>query len=330
VHNTLRMGPSAPVNNVSLTAWASFGNSEFAVLNPKIAVAQGGVQTKYMSNVIHAYNSTVDVPTQSTDSFAGGATDLKMPAKNDKPNVGATPMPMVQRGYPNFAVNQDVEYAQVLDLTSSSVPVVPTSVAGLATDEMSISRMQKMPGWVGTFSINSGQIPNDVLWTGDLCPCAEFFTAVNESMDLSLLSYACLPFSYWKGSLVVKLEVLGTPFHACKLAICSHYGYEASGLTVEESMGQYTTVFDVKGYATIEVVFPWRSPTPWKMVNNGTYPDATPYSMGQFSVRMLSPLQYNETVADTVDVNVYFSGGGDFETAFLGCNAIDVAPLALT
>jgi len=158
-----------------------------------------------------------------------------------------------------------------------------------------------------------------------------FFTlGTGASFDLCLLSYATLPYSYWRGSIVLDLEVIGTSFHTCKLAICSHYGFEATGLTVEESMGQYTTVFDVVGYATVRVAFPWRSPTPWKRVCNGTYADATPFSMGQFSVRLLSPLQYNETVASAIDVNVYLSGGADFRSTFLGSNAIDVAPVDLT
>jgi len=112
--------------------------------------------------------------------------------------------------------------------------------------------------------------------------------------------------------------------------ICSHYGFEAAGLTIDESMGQYTTVFQVaNGLSRMRVIFPWRSPSDWKRVNNGSYADATPFSMGQFTVRLLSPLLYNEVVSSSVDVNVFLSGGPDYETAFLGCNAIDVAPVDL-
>jgi len=112
--------------------------------------------------------------------------------------------------------------------------------------------------------------------------------------------------------------------------ICSHYGFEAAGLTVEESMGQYTTIFQVaQGMSRIRVVFPWRSASNWKLVPNGSYSDPSSYTMGQFSVRLLSALQYNETVSSSVDVNVYMSGGPTFETAFLGVNAIDVATVDL-
>jgi hypothetical protein len=333
VHNQLRVGPSAPTSAVALNAYASFTESEFAVLNPKTVTAQGGVQTKAFNqtyNISHVIDSAIDMPHSSQDSFAGGATDLKIPAANDKPNVGLTPMPIIIRKVPNLANNCDIEYAQNLDLPAASVPPVNVSVAGLAEDEMSISRMQKMPGFMETFQVNASQLVNDILYTGDLCPCAEFFTLASGAyFDLSLLSYSSLPFSYWRGSIVLDLEVIATSFHVCKLMICSHYGFEATGLTVEESMGQYTTVFDVVGCATVKVVFPWRSPTTWKMVCNGTYADATPYSMGQFSVRLLSPLQYNETVASSIDVNVYLSGGKDFETTFLGNNAIDVVPVDL-
>jgi hypothetical protein len=331
VHNPLSLGDSAPTNSVAMTAYGSFKNSEFAVLNPK-TVAQGGIQSKVTNyNIQHVVDSAIDVSSTSEDSFAGGATDLKTNARMDKPNLGLTPMPMIARLVPNLANNVDIEYAQNLDLPAASVPPVPVPVTGLAEDEMSLVRMFRMPGYINTFSVLAANIPNDVLFTGDLCPGSEFFTlGAGGVVDLSLLSYATLPFSYWSGSIVVDLEVIATAFHICKLAICSHYGYEASGLTVEESMGQYTTIFDVRGYSTIRVTFPWRSATPWKLVCNGSYADASPFLMGQFSVRLLSPLQYNETIASNISVNVYMSGGSDFKTAFVGCNAIDVAPVDLS
>jgi len=194
---------------------------------------------------------------------------------------------------------------------------------------MSLDMMLKTPSYITTFQVTSVSIPNDVLFTGDLCPCSEFFqAALGDSIDLSLLSHACLPWSFWRGGIVFDLKVISTIYHNCKLMICSHYGFEAAGLTVEEAMGQYTTVFEVtQGISTIKIVFPWRSPTQWKRVCNGAYADATAFSMGQMSVRLLSPLQYNETVSSTIDVNVSLSGDTDFEVSSLGNNAIDVVPV---
>jgi len=311
---------------IALTSYGSFSSNEFAVLNPKTIVIQGGIQSKVTNyNLEHVMNASIDAGS-TQDSFAGGATDLKVPSM-DKPNVCLNPMPALIRQVPNLCNNVGIEYAQNMDLPAASLPVVLPIVTGIAQDEMSLEMMFKTPCYTSTFQILASNNPNDLLYTGDLCPCSEFFGAESKSsVDLSLFSYATLPFSYWKGGIVVELEVVASAYHTCKLAICSHYGFEAEGLTIEESMGQYTTVFEVTGgVSRIRVEFPWRCPSVFKEVCNGSYADPTPFSMGQFSVRLLSPLQYNETVSSIVDVNVFTSGGADYQTSFLGSNAIDVA-----
>jgi hypothetical protein len=326
VRNRLRTGENSPSDQIALTSYGSFIDNEFAVLNPKTIVIQGGIQSKVTNyNLEHVMNASIDAGS-TQDSFAGGSTDFKVPTM-DKPNVCLNPMPALVRQVPNLCNNVGIEYAQNMDLPAASLPVVLPIVTSLARDEMSLEMMFKTPCYAGVFQILASNNPNDVLYTGDLCPGSEFFVAeTGASIDLSLFSFAALPFSYWKGGISVELEVVCSIYHTCKLAICSHYGYEAAGLTVDEAMGQYTTIFEVAGGTSrIRVDFPWRCPSEFKEVCNGSYVDATPFSMGQFSVRLLSPLQYNETVSSTIDVNVFISGGPDFQTSFLGSNAIDVA-----
>jgi len=272
-------------------------------------------------------NASIDAGNGTTDSFQGGATDMKVPM--DKPNVCLNPGPALVRIVPNLCNSVGIEYAQQLDLAAASLPHVTPTITGLADNEMSLDMMLQTPSYQSTFQIAATDLPNAILFSADLGPCQEFFqAALNDVVDMSLLSFACLPWSFWRGGIVFNLEVIATQYHNCKLMICSHYGFEASGLSVEEAMGQYLTVFEVAaGVSTIKVVFPWRSPTQWKNVCNGSYADATPYTMGQMSVRLLSPLQYNETVTSTIDVNVSISGDTDFMVSSLSNNAIDVVPV---
>jgi len=121
---------------------------------------------------------------------------------------------------------------------------------------------------------------------------------------------------------------VASPIHTARVQICSHVGYEAAGLTVDEAFGQYICIFEVRGVSELTIAFPWRSPTEWKKVNNGSNSDTTQYSMGQFSVRVLNPLQSMESISTTIDFNVYYAGGPDFELAYVGNNAIDLSPVA--
>jgi len=338
VYNKLRFGASAPVTNVTLTIYGSFKNNEFSVLNPtttsvvseRKVQCQGGVQTKAITNnynLEHVMNASIDAGNGTSDSFQGGASDFKVPM--DKPNICMNPAPALIRVVPNLANSVGIEFAQTLDLAAASLPHVTPTITGLSDNEMSLDMMLKTPCYQSTFQVASTDLPNAILFAADLAPCQEFFqAAINDTLDLSLLSFSCLPWSFWRGGIVFDLEVVASNYHNCKLMICSHYGFEADGLSVEESMGQYLTVFEVTaGVSTIKVVFPWRSPTQWKLVCNGSYADATPFSMGQMSVRLLSPLQYNETVTSTIDVNVSISGDVDFMVSSLGNNAIDVIPV---
>jgi len=106
-------------------------------------------------------------------------------------------------------------------------------------------------------------------------------------------------------------------------------GYEASGLSVDEAFGQYICIFEVTGVSEITISFPWRSPTEWKKVNNGSNPDTLNYSMGQWSLRVLNSLQAPETVSQAVDCNVYYCGGPDYDLSYLGNNAADLNPVGV-
>jgi len=335
VFNLLRFGASAPITSLALTVYGSFKNNEFSLLNPTTTsvVVQGGVQTKSVTNnynLDNVMNASMDAGNATSDAFQGGSTDMKVPM--DKPNMGINAPPALVRVVPNLANSIGIEFAQNLDLCAASLPHVTPVITGLGDNEMSLDMMLKTPTYLQTFQVAATDLPNAILFTADLCPCSEFFqAAVGDQIDLSLLSFATLPWSLWRGGIVFDLKVVCTTYHTCKLMICSHYGFEASGLTTDEAMGQYTTVFEVaRGVSTIKVVFPWRSPTQWKRVCNGSYSDATPFSMGQMSVRLLSPLQYNETVSAVIDVNISISGDTDFEVASLGNNAIDVTPVDIS
>jgi len=326
VVNALRVGAAATAVSATLTVSVAFENSDFAVINPTAVsiVAQGGIQSKVTNiNVQGSVAGTLDASTGS-DNFQGGSTTAPM----DLPNIGTNYMPTNDRAYPVVCNTANLAFSQVLNTNADTRPMVKPVDVGTTEDEMSFKYLQQKMSFIESFVLSVGNVMGEALFVADLCPAFELFNLPYEAtFTPTLLSYVSFPFSFWRGSLVYKIVVVANPVHTARLQICSHVGYEASGLTVDEAFGQYVCVFEVCGVSEITVSFPWRSPTEWKKVNNGSNVDTTNYSMGQWSLRVLNPLQAPETVSQSVDVNIYYCGGPDYETTYVGNNAADLSPI---
>jgi len=213
-------------------------------------------------------------------------------------------------------------------MSAATRPLTKAVDTGTSQDEMEIRYLTQKMSFVDSFVLATTNTMGEALFVADLCPAFELFSMpYGSSFTPTLLSYVSFPFSYWKGSLVYKIVAVASPIHTARVQICSHVGYEAAGLSVDEAFGQYTCIFEVRGVSEITISFPWRSPTEWKKVNNGSNVDTTNYSMGQFSVRVLNPLQAMESVSAAIDFNVYYAGGPDYDLAYIVNNAIDLSPV---
>jgi hypothetical protein len=326
VMNQLRVGASATSTSATLSTFASFSGSDFAVINPTSisVVPQGGIQSKVTNiNIEHAMNATLDASTTG-DNFQGGSTTAPM----DLPNIGLNWSPVISNAYPVITNTSNVDHLTVMDTAANTRPITKPVDTGTSVDEMEMSYLTSKMSFVSSFTVNNTNAVGEAVFVGDLCPAFELFTLpLDSSFAPTLLSAVSFPFSFWKGSLVYKIVAVASPIHTCRLQICSHIGYESSGLEVNEAFGQYVSIFEVCGVSEITVSFPWRSPTEWKKVNTGSNSDTGNYSMGQFSVRVLNALQTMESVSSDIDLNVYYCGGPDYELTGLGNNAIDLIPV---
>lgn len=313
----LRVGPAATSTAASVSVFGRFTENQFTTFNPTsvTVVPQGGVMTKggtnyNLSNV--TINGSLDAKTAG-DSFSGGKTDAQISAQ-DKPNLNFNPVPVVSRGLPLMANAVGVDYGCFMDLHGGTQPRVTSELTGTHVDEMDFSYLLQRYCYLDSFVMQTSNIVNSALYVCDLCPGKEFFyLPANVETTLSQVSFVCAPWSRWRGSLIYKIVVVASPAHTARVDICSHVGFEAAGLSINESKGQYWTTLDVVGgMASVEVVFPWRSDSRMNYVPNGYYPNARKYSMGQFSVRVATPLQAPETVSSTIDFVVFYKCGSDF------------------
>jgi len=238
--------------------------------------------------------------------------------------MGINAIPVQRRPYPTVANACNVEFNEVLELDPGGM--VNSGNTGSREDEMDLLGLCQRFSYFGSFVVTSTNVLGDAVYIADLGPCSEVKNFASGILDVSLLTYLSLPFSFWRGSLRFKFIAVASPNHTLRLQICSHIGFQASGLTINQAFGQYMCTFDVCGVSEVIVEFPWRSPTDWKKVLNGSYPSMEEFSMGQMSVRVLNQLQAPEVVSQSINIMVFLAAGPDYMLGYLGNNGSDFVP----
>jgi hypothetical protein len=327
VLNPILYGAAATETSVGLTIYVSFEDTDFAVINPTaVSIIPQGATFSRVAGVANAVNSAV----QGVDAAVrGDAYDAKA---HDYPNMALNPMPLQTRPYTDVANTTQTSYHLMLDASGNrSVPVDP-AVAGTQEDEMSLDALLKRWSYYKTVSVDATVPVGASFLDIDLGPCGELFTApINSTQRLCLFDYVSLFYSQWRGSIEWKFVAVANAYQIMRVQICSHYFFESAGLTIEEALGQYSTIWTIKGgVSEITIVFPFRSITEWKKVNNGSYPSARDYTCGQASLRLVAPVATSAESASSMQINCYVRGGSDYEVRFVGNNAIDYQPVPLS
>lgn len=247
------------------------------------------------------------------------------------PNMSLNPPPTIKRDYPTLSNTTSVRFGEFLDMDGGNLPHFDgTNRPDMS--EMSLDSLLRERMWyLGKFTMSTSDPAGRILHTFDLGPCSELFTAgLGDTLTLSGFSYFCLPFTLWRGGIKIKLVSVGTAYHTGQVYVTSQFGYEAKGLTPTEVLNQNASLMVVGGIREQTFTFPWRSPTEWKRVNNGSNQNAMRYSMGQGSVVVCNPLTAPETVSTSITFRVYIGGSDDFEVASIGSNLIDYLPNPVT
>jgi len=250
----------------------------------------------------------------------------------DRPFVAANSL-KVRGGesYTSWPNCENVDQGIFLDLFGASMNVPSSKALVVRQNEMDLQWLLQKKSFVGAFELSSTMSVNDIICVLDYCPGFEFFNKpLGATFTPTLLTYLSMWFSYWSGDMIYSFSVIANAGHSAKIAHCTHYGYEASGLSVDEAFGQDVTMFEIKGTMSFDIKIPWRSITPMKKVNNGSNTNTKLFSNGQGSLRVLSPLQYNSLIADSVQILVYVSAAPGFKLNFLGNNGVDCVPQRLT
>jgi hypothetical protein len=255
----------------------------------------------------------------------------------DVPSNGAQPISVLSRAAPymNNTQNQ-MHYCNVMDDDpgQSSMPVA--SDLGTSSQETSFRHAMTLPSFVNTFTHKVDDLEGTVLAKIPMCPVIKTLNAApDDIVVVPLCEYFALQYAMWKGSLSLKVQVICTSIQTGRLAICSHYGCSSDDVAFEDIFSQNCVVMEFgNGKNSVTVDIPYRSNHPWlkvptyAMSNGGVGPavDILSYVMGEVSIRVVTRMTAMASVAQQVDVNLYWSCGADIDLAYQSSRFVDYTP----
>jgi len=256
----------------------------------------------------------------------------------DVPSDGSQPVNYLRRAAPylNNTQNQ-VHYANVMDDNPGQVSMPNPSDIGTDSQETAFSHAMTLPCFINTITHKVDDLEGDVLAKIPMCPVVKTLNAdADDIVQVPLCEYMALQYALWRGSLKLKVQVICTSIQTGRLAICSHYGCSSDDVAFEDIMSQNCTIMEYgNGSNSITVDIPYRSNHPWlgvptySMSNGGVGPavDYLNYMMGELSIRVVTRMATMASVAQQVDINLYYCCGDDIRFAYQSSRFVDYSPV---
>ena len=295
--------------------------------------AQGNTVSSKVTNIYEKVGNVTAPMEFNGDKFDTKAHVTAM----DKINVGMQPMYVAMKPFGYLCHSENVEFLHRLTLKPSSIHVVDFEHFGTRQDEMEFSYLFSLPTysqtilWTPSFGVGlvlaQGYLaPCDKLYEG---PLSELNTAESIDWQPTLLDYVSLPYTFWRGSLKFHFDIVCTAFHTGRLWFGLHFGSNIVPVSFDLSNAQYGTYIDLGAgchHFTYEV--PFLSPFEYLRVPNGRTgrANSNEWILGTWSLRVINSLAMPENVPANVDINIFVSGGDDYEVSGLYMNNISWCP----
>jgi len=221
--------------------------------------------------------------------------------------------------------------AQKLTVDDKQELTVDPRIAGIGgADPMNIREIAKRESYLTSFDWNIGAAPDTLLWNARVDPATFARNAgPPASFHLPACAMTALPFTYWKGSMKFRFQIVCSSFHKGRLKIVydpnfiannTYLGYseyntnylkivdiaEEQDFTIEIGNGQEKNFLDHARPGQTGVT---------EMYSTSRYTSKGPGNgvIGIFVVNELTTP--NSIVTNDIQVNVYVSMGDDYEVA---------------
>jgi len=194
---------------------------------------------------------------------------------------------------------------------------VDSTIVGVEEDDMIISNIASRMTYLTTFNWNDTDSAMVApIWTCENSPNLVTYhnNGVNVFCQPTAMSFAALPFTYWRGSITYRFEIVCSSFHRGRLAFYFEPNVAQRALiNASVSMNkQFIRVVDIQDSDVVDITVGWASSKPWLRVGSAQsgylHTDQTTVAAdglvnGYISVIPFTSLQSPD--ASDIKINVY-------------------------
>lgn len=321
VFNRLELASTAS-DTCTVSLFSKFVNNRFKVprqSSPIVlsAFPQSGV-LRFVKKLMpkHIVKDLIDTSVDTASTYAK-STITGLISNLDKP-TDANMTRVVNSGLGRLNFSEGIEPIDKMTYAADSLPLTTDETFATNLDEMSMSHLKQKYSYLGTFDVTTTNQVGDVVASFPLNPNPN--TLLQQANNIvPLLSYIASPFQYWTGSLNYKFVVVATSLQTCKMFAAISYGSYTNPTSVSPSVitSQYGEAFEInQGSNQIEITVPYNSTTPVKHIPNGWAPSSTD-TLGMMNIIVLNKLVAPNNTPTTIHINVFISGGPDFNLTTL-------------
>lgn len=346
VLNPLKIANEVPPT-VSISVFLSFENVEIAGLTSfdRIA-AQGaigearakaskGIISGVFEGITTIAGSIKSIPIVSgyagmVERLAGTIGNVAKSFGFCKPNDISNWAPRILRNW-NLAYSHGLENAPTMALDPENMIVPSYDIVGSHQDEMSISHLVSTPSLVAIYdwTDSSGEIAH-IGVDPTLCYSkdgADLDGNLGTIYTPTVLSWTCMPFRYWRGSLKFCIQVTCSAFHSGRLRISWEPSIplpvDVADVYRNAGANRVNHVMDIQSETEYYCTIPYLRPFAWTDMENAMRIN------GNLVIEAINHLTHPEKPIPPVYINVWLAGGPDFQLAYLNQDSLSV-PVHLT
>lgn len=235
-----------------------------------------------------------------------------------KPTMNSEPVYTIPYPYSNSA--QTIGYDATLRITLDPKQElgIGSECVAVPDDEMVISHIAARCTYLDTITWASTDTPmGSSIWNSLVTPslCTTEI-GVKNYVQPSAMAFAVAPFTYWRGDIIFRFEIVCSQYHRGKIAIyyepnISQYALINTALSLNK---QYIRVIDIQDTNVFELRVNWAAVRPWLLVQSAAaapYNTVTPslntekegYANGYIGVVPFTALQSPD--GSDVSINIY-------------------------
>jgi hypothetical protein len=224
--------------------------------------------------------------------------------------------------------SQTLRYAGVCDGPEVAIPGGLSCLNRLETidygsytneDEMSLPFLYSVPYYSTSISWSAGAGQGTSLLSKLISP-NNIITTDSDTVAGHTLNYEYhVPFTYlsrafrfWRGSIKVTLKFVKTQMHSGRLQVTWTPCTTVSN-TPSQTTGVYSlrTIIDIREEEVVSLELPYLMYSDYLATSGGSQPS----SSGQLDIIVLNDLRGPESVSQTIQMQVFYSAGDDYELA---------------